>query len=42
MPENLSVERLVPEARSAEGPNGRPDTRQLGIPAALHAAGTID
>jgi hypothetical protein len=34
MPENLQVERLVPEARSAEGPsaegpNGRPDTRQL-------------
>jgi hypothetical protein len=28
--ENLPVERLVPEARSREEPNGRPDFRQLG------------
>ena len=26
--ENLPVERLAPEARSAEEPNGRPGTRQ--------------
>jgi len=34
------VERLVPEARSAEEPGGRPGTGQLGIPAARSAAGT--
>jgi len=33
MQEVLRVERLVPEARSAEEPNGRPGTGQLGIPA---------
>jgi len=32
--EVLQVERLVPEARSAEEPNGRPGTGQLGIHAA--------
>ena len=37
--ENLLVERLVPEARSADGPNGRPDTGQLAIPVARSAAG---
>jgi hypothetical protein len=31
MQENLPVERLVPKTRSAEEPNGRPGTRQLGI-----------
>jgi len=36
----LQVERLVPEARSAEEPNGRPGTRQPGVPAAQSAAGT--
>jgi len=38
---NLPVERLVPEARSAEEPNRRPGTRQLGIPVARSAAGTL-
>jgi hypothetical protein len=42
MQEVLPVERLVPEARSAEEPNGRPGTLQLGIPVARSAAGTID
>ena len=36
------VERLVPEARSAEEPTGGPGTGQLGIPGARSAAGTIN
>jgi hypothetical protein len=39
--EVLQVERLVPEARSAEEPNGRTGTGQLGIPAVRSAAGTF-
>jgi hypothetical protein len=39
--EVLQVERLVPEARSAEEPNGRPETGQLCIPVARSAAGTF-
>jgi len=38
--EVLQVERLVPKARSAKEPNGRPGTGQLGIPVAQSAAGT--
>jgi hypothetical protein len=37
MQEVLRVERLVPEALRAEGPNGRPGTGQLGIPAVRSA-----
>jgi hypothetical protein len=39
MAEVLQVERLVPEAQSAEEPNERPGTGQLGIPAVRSAAG---
>jgi hypothetical protein len=43
MPENLQVERLVPEARSAEGPQtGGRIPGNSRIPAALHAAGTVE
>jgi len=38
--EVLQVERLVPEAQSAEEPNGRPGTGQLGVPAVRSAVGT--
>jgi len=38
--EVLQVERLVPEAQSAEEPSGRPGTGQLAIPGARSAAGT--
>jgi hypothetical protein len=38
--EVLPAERLVPEVRSAEGPNGRPGTGQLRVPAARSDAGT--
>jgi len=36
------VQRLVPEARSAEEPTGGPGTGQLGIPGARSAAGTAE
>jgi len=42
MAEVLRVERLVPEARSAEEPSGRPGTGQLGIPVARSTAGTTE
>ncbi len=42
MAEVLRVELLVPEARSAEEPSGRPGTGQLGIPVARSAVGTAE
>jgi len=41
MAEVPRVERLIPEAQSAEEPSGRPGTGQLGIPVVRSAAGTM-